>query len=71
MDYMDIFKEHYKEYFRGISSSRLVEQEERLSKLLDDDEFSHVLLIDEAIAMYELIRDECVCRVCVKASSDE
>lgn len=71
MNYMDIFKEHYKEYFRSMSASRLVEQEERLSRLLDDDEFSHVLLIDEAIAMYELIRDECVCRVCLKANTDE
>ena len=63
MDYMEHFKEHYKEHFGRISSTQLVIEEERISRLLDDDEFSYSLLIDVALAMYELIRDECVRRV--------
>ena len=39
MDYMEHFKEHYKEHFGRISSTQLVIEEERISRLLDDDEF--------------------------------
>lgn len=71
MGYMDSFREHYKDVFGGMSASGLVIHEERLSRLLDNDEFSHVILIDEAIALYEIVRDECVKRVAILASSEE
>ena len=71
MEYMEIFKAHYKEHFSRSTSSKLVENEERLSLLLNDDTFSYSPLIDEALAMYELIRDECVRRVSRMAKSDE
>lgn len=72
MNYMEIFKEHYREVFSRCTASELVQQEERLSRLIDDDEFSYSLLIDEALAMYELLRNECVRRVSLfgKSQSD-
>lgn len=71
MGYMDSFRDYYTERFSGSSASTLVEQEDLLSKFIDNDDFISLWLMDEAIAMYEIVRDECVKRVAILASSDE
>ena len=71
MDYMDSFREYYKERFRSSSASALVEQERLLSELIDNDDFISVWLMDEIIVLYELVRDECVCRVALIAKSED
>ena len=68
-DYIDYMKTFYKDYFSGCSASELVRNEDQLSRLIDDDSFSYTLLIDEALMLYELVRDECVRRVALMAHS--
>lgn len=71
MAFMDNFREHYKERFRCSSASALVEQEQLLSDFIDNDDFMSIWLMDEAIVMYELIRDECVYRVAKIADMED
>ena len=70
-DYIDYMKTFYKDYFSGCSASELIRNEDQLSKLIDDDSFSYTLLIDEALMLYELVRDECVRRVALMAHSQD
>ena len=63
MEYREHFKHYYSEWLKGFSISRLVEVEENIGRLIDCDLFSEFLLSDETILLYELVRDECVCRL--------
>lgn len=63
MKYMEQFKEHYKEWFRGCSAKRLVDFEKNLCNVIDSDLIENFVLCDEVIALYEIVRDECVYRV--------
>lgn len=63
MDYMEMFSEYWKERFKYFKASRLIEAEQWLSTFIDSDLFEDSMLSDEALAMYELVRDECVHRV--------
>lgn len=62
-DRLDALKELYSKYFRSVSAGTLVQCETELSRLIDDDSFCECILLDDVIVLYELVRDECVCRV--------
>lgn len=70
-DYMEYLKEFYKDYFSACTLSELVRREDQFTRLLDDDAFSYTLLIDMALALHELVRDECVRRVALLAHEQE
>lgn len=63
MKYMEQFKEHYKEWFRDCSAKRLVDFERNLGNVIDSDLIEDFVLCDEVIALYDMVRDECVYRV--------
>ena len=63
MKYDECFKEHYKEWFKGCSAKRLVDFERNLSNLIDSDLIEDCVLVDEILALYDMVRDECVYRV--------
>lgn len=63
MDYMKAFREYWQERFSHSKASHLVKVEQWLSDFIDSDLFEDSILSDEALAMYELVRDECVKRV--------
>lgn len=67
MDYLEQLKKFYQDYFSTCAFSELVRREDQLSRLIDDDSFSYTLLIDEALLLYELVRDECVRRIALLA----
>lgn len=64
---MDSFREHYKRFLSTSKLITLVEQENFLSRMIDDDIVIESLLIDEVIILYDLVRDECVRRVAMMA----
>lgn len=63
MDYKEMFSQYWEERFRYFKASRLIEAEQWLSVFIDSDLFEDSMLSDEALVMYELVRDECVKRV--------
>ena len=62
MSYFETFKQHYREWFRRMELSALVAYEDNLSRLIDSDLIDDCILSDEIMTLYEIVRDECVCR---------
>lgn len=65
MVYSECFKQHYSKRFSDMSVSFLLKYENNLSELIDSDLFSDLLLADEVMVLYELIRNECVKRLAI------
>ena len=63
MKFQEHFKEHYTEWLKGCSAKRLVDFERNLGNLIDSDLIEDFILCDEVIALYDMVRDECVYRV--------
>lgn len=63
MNYMNVFRQYWKERFSLSKTSHLVKAEQWLSDFIDSDFCGDWLLSDEAFVLYELVRDECVKRV--------
>lgn len=63
MMYFDSFREYYKRLLSTVKLSTLAQQEEILSRMIDDDTVADSYLIDEVVLLYDLVRDECVRRI--------
>ena len=70
MQFLEQFKEDYKQWFRDMSSKQLVAYEQNISCYIDSDLYENSILADEFEILYELIRDECVYRVSKYAEAD-
>lgn len=68
-DFLELYKIHYREFFSRMSDGCLIRQEELVSRLIDADFSSELIQLDEILALYEIIRDECVRRVSFMAHS--
>lgn len=62
-DFQDCFYFYHRERIRHWKVSTLVEQEKLLSEILDSHLLEDLVLIDEIICLYDLVRDECVSRL--------
>lgn len=62
-DFQDCFYFYHLERIRHWKVSTLVEQEKLLSEILDSHLLEDLVLIDEIICLYDLVRDECVSRL--------
>lgn len=68
LKYLDYFREHYKDWFKGMHIKRLVECEQNLSAFIDSDLYEHFVLGDEVEILYQLVRDECVHRCAIRST---
>lgn len=66
---MSVFSEkqlcQYREWLKGFTNFDLVRHIEVLERLLGTDDMLDSLLVDEAIALLDILRDECVRRISV------
>lgn len=62
-DFQDCFYFYHRERIHHWKVSTLVEQEKLLSEILDSHLLEDLVLIDEIICLYDLVRDECVARL--------
>lgn len=60
----------FREQFRRYSNAILAEQTYIFERLLQTEEVNECLLVDDIIATYELLRDECVRRICMLAETE-
>ena len=67
----DVFSEYWKGRFESFSLSNLVFYENSISKFIDSGFCEDFLLVDEILALYELIRNECVHRCELMAESHD
>lgn len=61
--YNERFNDYYTDFLSRCSAKQLVKFEQGVSKFIDSDLFEDSILSDEMVALFELIRDECVHRV--------
>ena len=63
MKFQEQFKLDYEEWFKGMKAKQLVKYTRNVEQYIDSDLFEDSLLADEVLILYDLIREECVCRV--------
>lgn len=62
-DFLERYKIHYRDVVTGWSNCCLFQQEALISRMIDSDDYSNLRTFDEIIALYDIIRDECVRRI--------
>lgn len=62
-DFLELYKIHYRDVVTRWSDCCLFQQEALISRMIDSDDYSNLRTFDEIIALYDVIRDECVRRV--------
>ncbi len=59
-----------RERLKNYSNSILAEQVYIFEELLQTDEINNCILVDQFIMVYDILRDECVRRICMLAESE-
>lgn len=62
-DFLELYKIHYRDVVTRWSDCCLFRQEALLSRMIDSDDYSNLMTFDEILALYDVIRDECVRRI--------
>lgn len=68
-DFLERYKIHYRDVVTCWSDCSLFRQEALISRMIDSDDYSSLITFDEIIALYDIIRDECVRRIGLSCSS--
>lgn len=58
-----------REQFKGFTNGVLVEQVVIFEQLLQTDAINCSILVDDALEIYDILRDECVRRICLLAQA--
>lgn len=66
MRYYEIFKQRYSNMLKGYCDAELVKAVSEIEMIIDSDITNAFPMIDELMIIYDIVRDECVSRLCAQ-----